>query len=68
MNVTPEMINALSLLRSLVIEHGGELKDAVDTLDNAGVFAEIDEASDYDVSAKGYARQEQGYMTPRERY
>jgi hypothetical protein len=49
MNVTPEMINALATLRSLVIEHGGELKSAVDTLDNGGVFNELDEATDWDI-------------------
>lgn len=68
MNVTPEMINALATLRSLALQHGGELKTVVDTLDNGGVFNDLDEAIDWDIRPGRPALPEQGYMTPRERY
>ena len=44
-------INALAALRRLAIEYGGELRDTVDTLDNAEVFAAVDEANDYNVKS-----------------
>lgn len=45
MDVTPEISRALALLR--VWDHTPEIREALDALDNAGVFAEIDEANDY---------------------
>lgn len=47
-NITPEVIAALRVLRSATHLHEG-LGDAINTLDNAGVFAAIDEATGYDV-------------------
>lgn len=49
--ITPEVIAALATLRTA---HNWEthLGDAVDVLDNAGVFRSIDEATGYDVSAQ----------------
>jgi hypothetical protein len=55
-----QVIDALALLRSLAVGQGGALENAVNTLDNAGVFADVDEDTDYDVSPKGYARQGEG--------
>lgn len=45
MDVTPEISRALALLR--VWDHTPEVREALDALDNAGVFAEIDERNDY---------------------
>lgn len=45
MDVTPEISRALALLR--VWDHTPEIREALDALDNAGVFAEIDERNDY---------------------
>lgn len=56
MQITDKTINALATLRSLAIEHGGELIDVVNELDNAGVFSPVDEEADYDTDPKGYAR------------
>ena len=52
MNVTPEVIEALRLLRKLAAsseEVSHRAARALNALDNAGVFAEIDEATGYDV-------------------
>lgn len=50
MKITPEVIEALSRLRQEVAGYAGaDLMDAFSTLDNAGVFAAIDEATGYDV-------------------
>lgn len=57
MNITPEMIDALNTLRSFAernknaISIGGnvEASEAINVLDNARVFAPIDEATGYDV-------------------
>lgn len=49
MDVTPEISEALAVLR-VHTKYGSvaqSLKDAINTLDNAGVFAEIDERRDY---------------------
>lgn len=48
MDVTPEIIEALRTLR-LHRENDVDLEHAVNTLDNAGVFAVIDEQTGYDV-------------------
>lgn len=48
MNITPEVIEALRTLRMSTHLHEA-LGRAIDVLDNAGVFAAIDEATDYDV-------------------
>jgi hypothetical protein len=51
--VTDEMIKALNTLR-VSTKHRSvpdSLKDAINVLDNAGVFASIDEAIGYDVEA-----------------
>ena len=47
MNITPEVIEALRTLRK--IAWGGDVEDAINVLDNAGVFKAIDEATGYDV-------------------
>ena len=53
MNVTPEMIEALKNLRELRTHFSGPagicFRQSIDTLDNAGVFAAIDEATGYDI-------------------
>lgn len=53
MNVTPEVIQALALIRSQPGSTSEEalanVLGAIDILDNAGVFAAIDEATGYDV-------------------
>lgn len=53
MNVTPEVIQALSLIRSQPGSTSEEalanVLGAIDILDNAGIFAAIDEATGYDV-------------------
>jgi hypothetical protein len=43
----PEVIEALRTLRK--IAWGGDVEDAINILDNAGVFKAIDEATGYDV-------------------
>ena len=43
--VTPEVIEALATLRNTKLNHYGPLWDAVNVLDNAGVFAAIDAAA-----------------------
>lgn len=48
MNITPEIIEALRLLR-MNVQCDNELRPVFNLLDNAGVFAEIDEATGYDV-------------------
>jgi len=48
MDVTPEVIEALRVLRSATHLHEG-LGNAIHTLDNAGIFAAIDEATGYDI-------------------
>lgn len=45
--ITTEMIEALALLRA--VWHDDATQRALDTLDNAGIFAPIDTATDYDV-------------------
>lgn len=50
MNVTPEMIKALALLRDCAYMDTEEVQKAVNVLDNAGVFAAVDEATGYDVN------------------
>lgn len=51
MDVTPEISEALAVLRQAAMHrvHGmpSEFRDAINVLDNAGVFAEIDERNDY---------------------
>lgn len=47
-NITPEVIAALATLRKAFLH--SEEQSALDTLDNAGVFSQIDEATDYDVN------------------
>jgi hypothetical protein len=47
MRITPAMIQALTTLRKSTDPVA--LKRATDVLDNAGVFAEIDEATGYEV-------------------
>lgn len=51
MDVTPEIINALRTLRGFASGPTlpGSVREAINTLDNAGVFAAIDEQTDYDV-------------------
>ncbi|MER6605701.1 hypothetical protein ABT282_07245 [Streptomyces sp. NPDC000927] len=53
-DITPRVVEALSRLRVHARLHSNpnSLRDAIDTLDNAGVFREIDEATDYDVKAE----------------
>lgn len=54
LNVTPEVINALNILRNVARTGPGRreaLTWAITTLDEAGVFAEIDEVTGYDVLA-----------------
>ena len=52
-NITPEVIKALRTLRNSAgtpgVHHQRAMKSALDILDNAGVFSEIDEATGYDV-------------------
>lgn len=48
-NITPEVINALATLRDTNLNHYGPLWRAVNTLDNAGIFSAIDDATGYDV-------------------
>lgn len=71
MDVTPEITEALALLRLYVTE--GPVGEAVRTLDNAGVFAEIDERNDYASateilaeSAKADVERELGALDPAE--
>lgn len=47
MDITPKMVNSLKFLRS----YAGSIAFAVawNTLDNAGVFAAIDAATEYDI-------------------
>lgn len=48
MNITPEMIEALKVLRNTVRDcPPSPLRSAINLLDNAGVFAAIDEATGY---------------------
>lgn len=50
MNITPEMTAALAALRGFARkESGWAVRDAINVLDNAGIFAAIDEATGYDV-------------------
>lgn len=49
MDITPEMIEALRTLRTTSHEMSLKLVKALATLDNAGIFAPIDEATGYDV-------------------
>jgi hypothetical protein len=53
MNVTPEMAAALFQLRKSALTGRMSVKDtaALNLLDNAGVFADIDESTGYDVSS-----------------
>ena len=46
-NITPEVIKALAFLRKLT--HTIEVQFAIAELDDAGIFAAIDEATGYDV-------------------
>lgn len=48
MQITPEIVNALKHLRKTYLYP--ETQAAFDTLDNAGIFAAIDEATGYDVN------------------
>ena len=52
MNITPEAIQALEILRnrpgSSTEDAYLNLLDAIDALDNAGIFSAIDEAADHD--------------------
>lgn len=52
MNITPEVIEALRTLRDQApfSPRSVQVRKAIDTLDNAGFFREIDEATGYDVS------------------
>jgi hypothetical protein len=51
--ITPEIITALQVLRNSSgtpgTAHQSAMKSAIDILDNAGIFAAIDEATGYDV-------------------
>lgn len=51
MDVTPEIIEALRTLRAFATGPTlpNSVRAAVNTLDNAGIFAVIDEQTDYDV-------------------
>lgn len=49
MNITPEMIQALRVLR-VYVDTIPVAKAALDVLDNGGIFAPIDEVTDYNVS------------------
>ena len=49
-NITPEVIKALAWLRKGWNGDNSERAiDALDILDNAGIFSKIDEASGYDI-------------------
>jgi hypothetical protein len=49
-NITPEVIKALATLRDQAYGgSNGPLMTAINVLDNAGVFAAIDEATGYDI-------------------
>lgn len=52
LNITPELIEALWTLRVHVKYRSlsDSVKDAINTLDNAGVFAALDEASNYEAT------------------
>lgn len=48
MDVTPEISEALAVLRNFAKKAGpSPIREAINALDNAGVFAEIDERNDY---------------------
>lgn len=47
--VTPEVIKALDMLRTIVPNLRPGTRNAFNILDNAGVFSAIDEATGYDV-------------------
>jgi hypothetical protein len=49
-NITPEVIQALRILRNGAKEDWVRVMSAVNVLDNAGIFKEIDEATGYDVN------------------
>lgn len=49
MEITQEMINALATLRRAPYT-GSRIQDALNVLDNAGIFAAIDSASGYDIT------------------
>lgn len=76
MDVTPEITEALALLRLHAkngFVSGQDARDAFKVLDNAGVFAEIDEANDYASaeeilaeSAKTDVERELGALDPAE--
>lgn len=49
-NITPEVIKALQVLRDRTYGGSdGALMSAINTLDNAGIFSAIDEATGYDI-------------------
>lgn len=52
--IAPEVIEALRVLRGERHSDTGSFLDAVDILDNAGIFAAIDEATGYDVESELY--------------
>lgn len=54
MTVTAEVIQALATLRGFALHGTGawEAGEAVDILDNAGVFREVDEQTGYDIEGK----------------
>lgn len=47
--ITPEVIAALGVLRDSILLLDQNVRQAVDVLDNAGIFHLIDEATGYDV-------------------
>lgn len=51
--MSPDVVNALTILRRIARETPtGDLRRVVDTLDNAGIFAPVDEATGYDVDSE----------------
>jgi hypothetical protein len=47
MDVTPEIVLALAEIRLYAAGQNRDIRHALNTLDNAGVFAEIDEHNEY---------------------
>jgi hypothetical protein len=48
-NITPEVVQALRYLRNPNTLYPSKMVDALNVLDNAGIFAAIDEATGYDI-------------------
>ncbi|MBD3004631.1 hypothetical protein [Streptomyces sp. 5-10] len=64
MEITAEMKEALSTLRVAARSHSQAMsvREAIDTLDNSGIFAPIDEETGYDVVSRKWTTGKEGVV------